>query len=174
MNKLTVTLFSLCFLSACGGGEDGASTPNQNSSPVVQNPDPAPDTGTTPDPEPTPAPEPTPEPTPDVTSMADLVIDTDFDLSTKFSLLIDVDLKLEDQRAYLNICQKLTGQVKADRHNCVLRTALGSAPLNTVLTISRSDIQLVAEVWFYDNNTTPMTYEWQYDANNEQQQFQIR
>lgn len=170
MNKLTLTLFSLCFLSACGGGgEEGSATPV--TSPVVENPAPVtppdsvtpPDTGTTPE-----------TPTPDETSMADLVIDTEFDLSTKFSLLIDVDLKLEDQRAYLNICQKLANDTKADRNNCVLRTALTNAPLNTVLTISRSDMMLVAEVWMYDSSTTPMTYAWQYDASAEQQQFQIR
>lgn len=170
MNKLTLTLLSLCLLSACGGGDDSTSATPQPS-PDINPPTAAP---SEPDPTPTPSPEPEPEPEPSEQSMTDLVINPKFDLSTKFSLVVDVDIPLDGQRAYLNICQKLPEQDKADRSNCILRTPLNGDPLNTILTISRSDMPLIAEIWSYNNDTVPLTYQWQFDANLEQQKFEMK
>jgi uncharacterized protein YcfL len=165
MNKLIVILIGLCLLSACGGGSEDNTVSNNGSADNSVTPiNPIPDTNPLPD----------TSPDPKSTSMEDLYIKPGFDLSTKFSLIVNADIPLDGQRAYLNICQKLEGQKTADRNNCVFRTPLSDSPINEILTISRSDIKLVAEVWLYDNNTTPMTYEWEYDVSAEKQIFELR
>lgn len=154
MKKLTVILCLSSFLVACGGGESEstaavpAAVESLPSSVVPI--------------------------TIDSAGMASLVIDDRFDLSTKFKLKIDVDLSIGDVRAYLNICQKKANSLRADYGNCLVRAPLSQGSIKTTLAMSRQDIELIAEIWFYDTSTQPLSFAWQFDTQAEHQMFEIR
>ena len=103
-----------------------------------------------------------------------LKIDEQFNLSTKYSLNLDVELGFGDVRAYLNVCQKKASAQRADYNNCIYRGPIANSALETQLILSRQDIDLVAEVWFYDSSTEPLSYTWQYEPNKEQQLFTMK
>ncbi|KTF15107.1 hypothetical protein [Pseudoalteromonas sp. H105] len=161
MNKLTITLcFSVC-LTACGGGGDEKSTPTpvQATTATTTTSTVSTDTSTT---------EPASE------GVMGLTIEDDFNLSTKFELDIDVNLNAGDQRAYLNVCYRKGDSDRADYNNCVVRTPLMQGMVETTIVMSRQDIDLVAEIWFYDASTEPLSYSWQFDTQQNDQVFEIR
>lgn len=163
MAKLTLLiLISLC-LGGCGGGGDSSSTTPPVSDTVPDDTNTGGDDGgeTGSDTE-------TPQPL-----MADLTVDEAFTFSTKLPLAVNVDLNMGEVRAYLNICQKNVDGISADYTNCLYRSPLNNGELDTSITLSRSDIELVAEIWFYDNSTDPLRYNWQFDETSEQQAFEI-
>ncbi|GAA62248.1 hypothetical protein P20311_0013 [Pseudoalteromonas sp. BSi20311] len=152
MNKLTVIVCSLSLLTACGGtGDESAAPAPTNVAPTVADPVKAEPQG-----------------------MASLVINNDFNLSTKFNLAIDVTLSRGDEKAYLNICQKKSNTERADYNNCLFRAPLTQGVLTTTLAMSRQDIALVAEIWFYDTSTQPLAFTWQFDTQTQNQIFEIR
>ncbi|MEI8669436.1 hypothetical protein P4S65_14945 [Pseudoalteromonas sp. B131b] len=106
--------------------------------------------------------------------IAALQIDEQFNLSTKYSLNLDVDLGLGEVRAYLNVCQKKISAQRADYNNCVYRGPLVNSMLEKQLTLSREDIELIAEIWFYDSSTQPLLYSWEYNSGEQQQLFIMR
>ena len=103
-----------------------------------------------------------------------ITVDNEFNLSTKYSLDVDVDLGMGDVRAYLNVCQKKEGAQRADYNNCIYRGPLSNTALDTQLVLSNQDIELIAEIWFYDESTEPLLFTWQYEPAQAQQQFVIR
>ena len=152
MNKLTVIVCSLSLLTACGGtGDESAAPAPTNVAPTVADPVKAEPQG-----------------------MASLVINNDFNLSKKFNLAIDVTLSRGDEKAYLNICQKKSNTERADYNNCLFRAPLTQGVLTTTLAMSRQDIALVAEIWFYDTSTQPLAFTWQFDTQTQNQIFEIR
>ncbi|MEN8634359.1 MULTISPECIES: hypothetical protein [Pseudoalteromonas] len=151
MNKTILIIALSMYLAACGGGDSETTTPT-----VADNPTSDPVTSEEP------------------AGMASLEVAEGFDLSTKFDLDVDVNLGLGDVRAYLNICQKKTDSLRADYNNCLFRSPLSQSAINTALTMSRQDIELVAEIWFYDNSTQPLSFTWVFDDTKEQQLFEMR
>lgn len=103
-----------------------------------------------------------------------ITVDNEFNLSTKYSLDVDVDLGMGDVRAYLNVCQKKVASQRADYNNCIYRGPLSNTALDTQLVLSNQDIELIAEIWFYDESTEPLLFTWQYEPAQAQQQFVIR
>ena len=103
-----------------------------------------------------------------------ITVDNEFNLSTKYSLDVDVDLGMGDVRAYLNVCQTKMASQRADYNNCIYRGPLSNTALDTQLVLSNQDIELIAEIWFYDESTEPLLFAWQYEADKAQQQFVIR
>ncbi|MDP2484924.1 hypothetical protein [Pseudoalteromonas marina] len=103
-----------------------------------------------------------------------ITVDNEFNLSTKYSLDVDVDLGMGDVRAYLNVCQKKVASQRADYNNCIYRGPLSTTALDTQLVLSNQDIELIAEIWFYDESTEPLLFTWQYEPAQAQQQFVIR
>lgn len=103
-----------------------------------------------------------------------ITVDNEFNLSTKYSLDVDVDLGMGDVRAYLNVCQKKVASQRADYNNCIYRGPLSNTALDTQLVLSNQDIELIAEIWFYDESTEPLLFTWQYEPAQAQQQFAIR
>ena len=103
-----------------------------------------------------------------------ITVDNEFNLSTKYSLDVDVDLGMGDARAYLNVCQKKVASQRADYNNCIYRGPLSNTALDTQLVLSNQDIELIAEIWFYDESTEPLLFTWQYEPAQAQQQFVIR
>ena len=103
-----------------------------------------------------------------------ITVDNEFNLSTKYSLDVDVDLGMGDARAYLNVCQKKVASQRADYNNCIYRGPLSNTALDTQLVLSNQDIELIAEIWFYDESTEPLLFTWQYESDKAQQQFVIR
>lgn len=103
-----------------------------------------------------------------------ITVDNEFNLSTKYSLDVDVDLGMGDVRAYLNVCQKKVASQRADYNNCIYRGPLSTTALDTQLVLSNQDIELIAEIWFYDESTEPLLFTWQYEPAKAQQQFVIR
>ena len=103
-----------------------------------------------------------------------ITVDNAFNLSTKYSLDVDVDLGMGDVRAYLNVCQKKVASQRADYNNCIYRGPLSNTALDTQLVLSNQDIELIAEIWFYDESTEPLLFTWQYEPAQAQQQFVIR
>lgn len=103
-----------------------------------------------------------------------ITVDNEFNLSTKYSLDVDVDLGMGDVRAYLNVCQKKVVSQRADYNNCIYRGPLSNTALDTQLVLSNQDIELIAEIWFYDESTEPLLFTWQYEPAQAQQQFVIR
>ena len=103
-----------------------------------------------------------------------ITVDNEFNLSTKYSLDVDVDLGMGDLRAYLNVCQKKVASQRADYNNCIYRGPLSNTALDTQLVLSNQDIELIAEIWFYDESTEPLLFTWQYESDKAQQQFVIR
>jgi len=103
-----------------------------------------------------------------------ITVDNEFNLSTKYSLDVDVDLGMGDVRAYLNVCQKKVASQRADYNNCIYRGPLSNTALDTQLVLSNQDIELIAEIWFYDESTEPLLFSWQYEPAQAQQQFVIR
>ena len=103
-----------------------------------------------------------------------ITVDNEFNLSTKYSLDVDVDLGMGDVRAYLNVCQKKVASQRADYNNCIYRGPLSNTALDTQLVLSNQDIELIAEIWFYDESTEPLFFTWQYEPAQAQQQFVIR
>lgn len=103
-----------------------------------------------------------------------ITVDNEFNLSTKYSLDVDVDLGMGDVRAYLNVCQKKVESQRADYNNCIYRGPLSNTALDTQLVLSNQDIELIAEIWFYDESTEPLLFTWQYEPAQAQQQFVIR
>jgi len=103
-----------------------------------------------------------------------ITVDNEFNLSTKYSLDVDVDLGMGDARAYLNVCQKKVASQRADYNNCIYRGPLSNTALDTQLVLSNQDIELIAEIWFYDESTEPLLFSWQYEPAQAQQQFVIR
>lgn len=103
-----------------------------------------------------------------------ITVDNEFNLSTKYSLDVDVDLGMGDVRAYLNVCQKKVASQRADYNNCIYRAPLSNTALDTQLVLSNQDIELIAEIWFYDESTEPLLFTWQYEPAQAQQQFVIR
>ena len=165
MNKLTIILcFSVCLVACGGGGGDEKATASS-----VQ-----PTTATTTTSTASTTDTPTPATESGSTGMQGLTIANDFNLSTKFELDIDVNLNAGDQRAYLNVCYKKDQSDRADYNNCVVRTPLTQGVIDTKVVMSRQDIELVAEIWFYDSSTEPLSYSWQYDSQQQQQLFEIR
>ena len=164
MNKLTITLcFSVCLVGCGGGGGDDKATSSVQSTTAATTTSAASTTDTT-----------TTTTDSDLTGMQGLTIANDFNLSTKFELDIDVNLNAGDQRAYLNVCYKKDQSDRADYNNCVVRTPLTQGVIDTKVVMSRQDIELVAEIWFYDSSTEPLSYSWQYDSQQQQQLFEIR
>lgn len=164
MNKLTITLcFSVCLVGCGGGGGDDKATSSVQSTTAATTTSAASTTDTT-----------TTTTDSDLTGMQGLTIANDFNLSTKFELDIDVNLNAGDQRAYLNVCYKKDQSDRADYNNCVVRTPLTQGVIDTKVVMSRQDIELVAEIWFYDSSTEPLSYSWQYDTQQQQQLFEIR
>lgn len=103
-----------------------------------------------------------------------ITVDNEFNLSTKYSLDVDVDLGMGDVRAYLNVCQTKMASQRADYNNCIYRGPLSNTALDTQLVLSNQDIELIAEIWFYDESTEPLLFTWQYEPAQAQQQFVIR
>ncbi|WP_276755265.1 hypothetical protein [Pseudoalteromonas marina] len=103
-----------------------------------------------------------------------ITVDNEFNLSTKYSLDVDVDLGMGDARAYLNVCQKKVASQRADYNNCIYKGPLSNTALDTQLVLSNQDIELIAEIWFYDESTEPLLFTWQYEPAQAQQQFVIR
>ena len=103
-----------------------------------------------------------------------ITVDNEFNLSTKYSLDVDIDLGMGDVRAYLNVCQKKVASQRADYNNCIYRGPLSNTALDTQLVLSNQDIELIAEIWFYDESTEPLLFTWQYEPAQAQQQFVIR
>ena len=103
-----------------------------------------------------------------------ITVDNEFNLSTKYSLDVDVDLGMGDVRAYLNVCQTKMASQRADYNNCIYRGPLSNIALDTQLVLSNQDIELIAEIWFYDESTEPLLFTWQYEPAQAQQQFVIR
>ena len=103
-----------------------------------------------------------------------ITVDNEFNLSTKYSLDVDVDLGMGDARAYLNVCQKKVASQRADYNNCIYRGPLSNTALDTQLVLSNQDIELIAEIWFYDESTEPLLFTWQYEPAQAQQQLVIR
>ena len=103
-----------------------------------------------------------------------ITVDNEFNLSTKYSLDVDVDLGMGDVRAYLNVCQTKMASQRADYNNCIYRGPLSNTALDTQLVLSNQDIELIAEIWFYDESTEPLLFSWQYEPAQAQQQFVIR
>ncbi|TMS83139.1 hypothetical protein [Pseudoalteromonas sp. S554] len=103
-----------------------------------------------------------------------ITVDNEFNLSTKYSLDVDVDLGMGDVRAYLNVCQTKMASQRADYNNCIYRGPLSNTALDTQLVSSNQDIELIAEIWFYDESTEPLLFTWQYEPAQAQQQFVIR
>jgi hypothetical protein len=103
-----------------------------------------------------------------------ITVDNEFNLSTKYSLDVDVDLGMGDVRAYLNVCQKKVASQRADYNNCIYRGPRSNTALDTQLVLSNQDIELIAEIWFYDESTEPLLFTWQYEPAQVQQQFVIR
>ena len=103
-----------------------------------------------------------------------ITVDNEFNLSTKYSLDVDVDLGMGDVRAYLNVCQKKVASQRADYNNCIYRGPLSNTALDTQLVLSNQDIELIAEIWFYDESTEPLLFTWQYEPAQAQQQLVIR
>ena len=103
-----------------------------------------------------------------------ITVDNEFNLSTKYSLDVYVDLGMGDVRAYLNVCQKKVASQRADYNNCIYRGPLSNTALDTQLVLSNQDIELIAEIWFYDESTEPLLFTWQYEPAQAQQQFVIR
>ena len=103
-----------------------------------------------------------------------ITVDNEFNLSTKYSLDVDVNLGMGDIRAYLNVCQKKVASQRADYNNCIYRGPLSNTALDTQLVLSNQDIELIAEIWFYDESTEPLLFSWQYEPAQAQQQFVIR
>ncbi|MDB2355857.1 hypothetical protein N9V89_01330 [Pseudoalteromonas sp.] len=164
MNKLTITLcFSVCLVGCGGGGGDDKATSSVQSAAATTTTSAASTTDTT-----------TTTTDSDLTGMQGLTIANDFNLSTKFELDIDVNLNAGDQRAYLNVCYKKDQSDRADYNNCVVRSPLTQGMIDTTVVMSREDIELVAEIWFYDSSTQPLSYSWQYDTQQQQQLFEIR
>jgi len=164
MNKLTITLcFSVCLVGCGGGGGDDKATSSVQSTTAATTTSAASTTDTT-----------TTTTDSDLTGMQGLTIANDFNLSTKFELDIDVNLNAGDQRAYLNVCYKKDQSDRADYNNCVVRSPLTQGMIDTKVVMSRQDIELVAEIWFYDSSTEPLSYSWQYDTQQQQQLFEIR
>jgi len=116
----------------------------------------------------------TPTPANNPTGINAITVDNEFNLSTKYSLDVDVDLGMGDVRAYLNVCQKKVASQRADYNNCIYRGPLSNTALDTQLVLSNQDIELIAEIWFYDESTEPLLFTWQYEPAQAQQQFVIR
>ena len=152
MKHYTILIMSL-ILSACGGGGEGSTSTKAGSTTVAQTP-----TTNTPPPETTP-----PDTSVETETMAELTIAPEFDLSSKMELNIDVDLNMGDSRAYLNICLKGEDN-KADYNQCLLRAPLKQSKLTSTVMLANSALELVAEVWFYDAQSEPLRFEWQYDG----------
>lgn len=159
MNYFIIMVLAV-LLVACGGGESSSTSQD----PVITTQQPAStDTAdvTTDD---TAQPEPT---------MQDLIIPQQFDLSSKLSLLVDVDLYMGDTRAYLNVCIKGEDN-KADYKQCLLRAPLSQSSLQTSIMLANSAVELVAEIWFYDTQSEPLRYHWQYSSAQSEAVFMIR
>ncbi|GAA59815.1 hypothetical protein P20652_1679 [Pseudoalteromonas sp. BSi20652] len=150
MNKSIVILALSVGLTACGGGDS-----QETKAPAVATVSSLADTSK-------------------ATGLSAVKVDEQFNLSTKYSLELDVDLGLGDVRAYLNVCQKKVSEQRADYDNCIYRGPLSNSILETQLVLSRQDIELIAEIWFYDTSTAPLLYAWQYESTAEQQQFIMR
>lgn len=103
----------------------------------------------------------------------DLVTSEEFDFTTDVELAIDALLEDLDQRAYLNVCER-TQEGSLDYDSCVYRGPLYPSGIAESVTLSRNDIQLIAEIWFYDGSAEPLYYAWEFDASREDQVFLIR
>ena len=153
MKYLIITTLSL-FIVACGGG--GGDTASSEVTPV----DGTGGGGTTPV-----------TPPPEITGSNDLVIDQTFNLSTQVDVTLNVKNLYLNERAFLNVCLKTAGDTKYSE--CVYRAPLSNSDISQTITLAHREVNLVAEVWFYDTSREPLSYEWQYNPDLDFQTFTI-
>lgn len=108
---------------------------------------------------------------PNEPSMNDLTVDSSFDFTTDIKVTIAVTPQLVEHRAYLNVCQS-DAKVVSDE-TCYLRTPVSAVGLTREIVIPHKEQGLKAAIWYYDVDTEPMTFYWQYRTSNEEQVFEI-
>ena len=104
-------------------------------------------------------------------SMNNLTVDSSFDFTTDVTVTITVSPQLVSQRAYLNVCQAGAKVISDD--TCYLRSPLSSDGLTRDIVIPHKEQNLKADIWYYNVNTEPMTFTWQYQTSSERQIFSI-
>ena len=130
-------------LASCGG--DLASSDSSSTAPA---PDPVVDQGET-------------------ITTADLVVSPDFNFDSQIKVNLQVAADMVNQRAYLSVCKQ--DAVVLHNDYCFFRGPLTAAGLDRELLLPHREQKLTAHIWFYDGTTEAQTYDWQFNANLEQQ-----
>ena len=92
-------------------------------------------------------------------------------LMEKIKIKLQVAADTVNQRAYLSVCQR--NAVVLHNDYCFFRGPLTAAGVDRELLLPHREQKLTAHIWFYDGTTQAQTYDWQFNAELEQQIFTI-
>lgn len=106
--------------------------------------------------------------------LAEMVIDPHNDLTLNFPLEVSISPLLDAEQRYITICRYKSEVNEVLRTECMYRGPLGENGIETTLTITSPDIELVAEVWSFVNGYVPNQYFWKYDRSHDIQSFHVR
>jgi len=92
---------------------------------------------------------------------SELITSTEFDLSSSIELVVNVPAAPSTSlRYFINICSaysKKDGAVSIQYESCKLRASLTSLPQQYHLTLSSSELHLVAQIWPIESGAKPIT-----------------
>ena len=104
--------------------------------------------------------------------MRALKITSDFDFTTDLTVSLQVVENLVNQRAFLNVCKAESEVI--DSENCFLRTPVTAEGLSTEFMVPHKEQKIIAQIWYYEPDMEPMSYDWEYDESLEAQAFTLK
>ena len=148
MKNIQYYLFSIMFLSACGGG-GSSSEPVSTVPPVV-------------------APPVVVTPVPQATS--ELQASASFDFRSNYNLVLQINnLPDSSTRFYINVCsdyKETQGSYQINYDSCVLRTSLNNSYREFELILSDNEQSLIAQIWPVEYAAEPVNQFWEKTEEN--------
>lgn len=94
----------------------------------------------------------------------ELISDPDFDLTTETELQISLPISPSETTSYfINVCSDFSennNTVTINYASCKLRTSLTFQEQQFILSLSNTEVKLVAQIWPLVNNATAITIYW--------------
>ena len=93
----------------------------------------------------------------DITATKEITASENFLFETSSLVSVNIDISgYSTERAFLSICREKNDGEKIDYENCLLRAPLLNGQYNAGIEITNDQNTLLSEIWFYQEDGTPL------------------